>query len=152
MEIQNASTTPSVSNELRNAYTVRWESRDITSQSGEIYYRKSEVIALVWTSLPITFIFKSRKEVSMSEVFALFSCSVGYFTYALCIVCRLGCLSYNCARYLPFSLYIWNMCPIFRVIDGQYIVKVLRGIVKHVHKVVPLRFVKITHKIPFITI
>ena len=30
---------------------------------------------LVWTSLPITFIFKSRKEVSLSEVFALFNWS-----------------------------------------------------------------------------
>ena len=31
-------------------------------------------------SLPITFIFKSKKEVSLSEVFALFKSSAGYIS------------------------------------------------------------------------
>ena len=47
MEIQNASTTPSKSNQLRNVNTVRWESRDVTTQPWEINYRKTEVIAFV---------------------------------------------------------------------------------------------------------
>ena len=47
MEIQNASTTPSKSNQLRNVNTVRWESRNITTQPGEIDDRKSKVIAFV---------------------------------------------------------------------------------------------------------
>ena len=45
MEIKNASATPSKSNQLINVYTVRWESRTITTQLGEIYDRKSEIIA-----------------------------------------------------------------------------------------------------------
>ena len=45
MEIQNASTTPSKSNQLRNVNTVRWESWNVTTQSWEINDRKSEVIA-----------------------------------------------------------------------------------------------------------
>ena len=44
MEIVNASTRPSKSNQLRNVNNVRSESRN-TSQSGEIDDRKSEVIA-----------------------------------------------------------------------------------------------------------
>ena len=47
MEIQNASTTPSKSNQLRNVNTVRWESWNVTSQPWEINNRKSEVIAFV---------------------------------------------------------------------------------------------------------
>ena len=43
------------------------------------------------------------------------------------------------------------MFPKLRVIDGEYIVKISRGVVKHVYKVVPFRFVKIRHKIPLIT-
>ena len=46
-EIQNASTTPNESNKLRNVNTLRWESTDITTQPGEIDYRKSGVIAFV---------------------------------------------------------------------------------------------------------
>ena len=45
MEIQSASTTPSKSNLLQNVNTVRWESRNITTQPG--YDRKSDVIAFV---------------------------------------------------------------------------------------------------------
>ena len=41
MEIQNASTTPSNSNQLQNI--LRWESRNVTAQPWEIY----EVIAFV---------------------------------------------------------------------------------------------------------
>ena len=47
MEIQNASTTPSKSKQLINVNTVRWESRNITTQLGEIDDRKSEVIVFV---------------------------------------------------------------------------------------------------------
>ena len=47
MEIQNASTAPSKSNQLRNVNTIRWESRDVTTQPWEINDRKSKVIALV---------------------------------------------------------------------------------------------------------
>ena len=47
MEIQNASTTSSKSNQLRNVNTVRWESGNVTTQPWEIYNRKSEVIAFV---------------------------------------------------------------------------------------------------------
>ena len=47
MEIQNASTTPSKSNQLRNVNTVGWESRNVTTQPWEINYRENEVIAFV---------------------------------------------------------------------------------------------------------
>ena len=47
MKIQNASTTPSKSNQLRNVNTVRWESLNVTTQSWEIHDRKSEIIAFV---------------------------------------------------------------------------------------------------------
>ena len=47
MEIQNASTTSRKSTQLRNVDTVRWESGNVTTQPGEINYRKSEVIAFV---------------------------------------------------------------------------------------------------------
>ena len=47
MEIQNARTTPSKSNKLKNVGTVRWESRNITTHPGENDSRKSEVIAFV---------------------------------------------------------------------------------------------------------
>ena len=47
MEIQNASTTFSKSNQLWNVNTTRWESGNVTTQSWEINNRKSEVIAFV---------------------------------------------------------------------------------------------------------
>ena len=47
MEIQNASTTSSKSNQLRNVNTVRWESGNATTQPWEINIRKSEVIVFV---------------------------------------------------------------------------------------------------------
>ena len=47
MEIQNASTTSSKSNQLGNVNTVRWESRNITTRPREIDDRKSEVMAFV---------------------------------------------------------------------------------------------------------
>ena len=47
MEIQNASTTSSKSNQLRNVNTVRWESGNVTTQPWKINNRKSEVIAFV---------------------------------------------------------------------------------------------------------
>ena len=47
MEIQNASTTSSKSNQLRNVNTVGWASWNVTTQPWEINNRKSEVIAFV---------------------------------------------------------------------------------------------------------
>ena len=47
MEIQNASTTPSKSNQLRNVNTVRWDSGNVTTQPWEINNRKSEVITII---------------------------------------------------------------------------------------------------------
>ena len=47
MKIQNASTTPCTSYQLRNVNTVRLESRDVTTQPGEVDDMKSEVIAFV---------------------------------------------------------------------------------------------------------
>ena len=47
MEIQNASTAPSKSNELRNVNTVRRESGNVITQPWGINNRKSEVIAFV---------------------------------------------------------------------------------------------------------
>ena len=34
IEIQNASTTPSISNQLKNVNNIRWEFRNITTQQG----------------------------------------------------------------------------------------------------------------------
>ena len=75
MEIQNASTTSSKSNQLRNVNTVGWESWNVTTQPWKINNRKSEVIAFVVNAgMNVTaLIFKSKKEVSLSEVFALFN-------------------------------------------------------------------------------
>ena len=39
----------------------------------------------------------------------------------------------------------------FRIIDGEYIVQISRGVAKHVYKVILFRFVKVRHKIPLIT-
>ena len=47
MEIQNASTTSSKSNQLRNVNTVRWESGNVPTQPWEINNKKSEIIAFV---------------------------------------------------------------------------------------------------------
>ena len=47
MEIQNDSTTPSKSNQLRYVNTVRWESGNVTAQPWDIHNRKSEVMAFV---------------------------------------------------------------------------------------------------------
>ena len=47
MEIQNASTTSSKSNQLRNVNTLRWESGNVNTQTWEINNRKSEVNAFV---------------------------------------------------------------------------------------------------------
>ena len=47
MEIQNASTTPSKSYQLRNVITVQLESWNVTTQPWKINDRKSEVIAFV---------------------------------------------------------------------------------------------------------
>ena len=50
MEMPNASTTPSKSNQLRNVNTVRRKSEYVTTQRCEINNRKSEVIAFVVSS------------------------------------------------------------------------------------------------------
>ena len=77
-------------------------------------------------SLTITFIFKSKKEVSLPEVFALFN--------------------------LSSAGYISGMFLKVRVIDRKNIVKISRGIVEHIYGVKTFRFVKVRHKVPLITI
>ena len=61
MEIKNASTTPSKSNQLRNVNTVRWESWIVTTQPLEINDRKSIIAfvvnALMLIKFSITFYF-----------------------------------------------------------------------------------------------
>ena len=47
MVIQNASTTSSKSNQLRNINSRRYQSGNVTTQPWEINNRKSEVIAFV---------------------------------------------------------------------------------------------------------
>ena len=61
----------------------------------------------------------------------------------------------KCLLYLTEVLrdiYIGNTFLKFSVIDGEYIVKISRGIIKHVYEVMMLGFVKIRHKVPLITI
>ena len=53
--------------------------------------------------------------------------------------------------YFPVSIYR-NMFLNFMVINGDYIVKISNGIVKLVSKVKSLRFLKVLHKVPLITI
>ena len=77
MEIENAVTTPCNSHQLRNGNTIRSESRNVTTQPVETDKRKSEVIAFVVNAgVNVTannLISKCKKEVSLSEVFALFN-------------------------------------------------------------------------------
>ena len=131
MEIKNASTTSSKSNQLRNINSVRWESRNITTQPGEIYYRKSEVIAFVVNAcVNIT---TNNFDVQMQE---------------RCLFVRSICLIQ-----LKFSwIYVRNMLSKFRVINGEYIVKISRGIVELVNEVKPFGFLEVLHKIPLVTI
>ena len=60
--------------------------------------------------------FKSKKDVSLSEVFALFKFS---------------------------WIYVRNMLSKFRVINGEYIVKISRGIVELVYEVKPFGFLEV---------
>ena len=48
-------------------------------------------------------------------------------------------------------IYTRNMFLKFKVINGEYIVKISKGVVKHVSKVALFPFVKVRHKIPLIT-
>ena len=107
MDIQNSITKPSESNQLRNLNTIRIESKNITTEQGKIELTignlKSTLLllTLVWTLLPITFIFKSRKEVS-------------FLKYMLCSTkVLLGIFQ--------------NMFLKFRVINGEYIINLSRG-------------------------
>ena len=53
---------------------------------------------------------------------------------------------------LPILLDIYlEYVSQFTVVDDIYTVKISRGIIKHVYKVILLRFVKVRHKIPLIT-
>ena len=76
MGIQNSSTTctPSKYNQVQNVNTVQWESGNVTTKPWEINNRKSEVVAFVVNAgMNVTakfFIFKCKKELSLSEVFA----------------------------------------------------------------------------------
>ena len=49
-------------------------------------------------------------------------------------------------------IYVGNIFLKFRVIDGEYIVKISRGIIKHVYEVMTFRYLKVRHKVPLITI
>ena len=53
MEIKNASKTSSKWNYLRNVNIVCLEFRNITTQQGEIKYRKSKIIAFVVNAVVI---------------------------------------------------------------------------------------------------
>ena len=70
MEIQNSGTTPNKLNQQRNVNTVRWESRKVTTQPGQIDGRKFEVIAFIvnaaMNSTANIFVFKSKKKVPLS--------------------------------------------------------------------------------------
>ena len=128
MDVQIASTTPSKSNQLQSVNTARWDSWNVTTQPWEINDRKSEVAAFVVNAGMNVTTNKSKKEVSLAEVFALSNC------------CSAG--------------YISGICFLkFRVIDGENIVKISRSIVKHIYEVKKtFRFVKVRHKVPLITI
>ena len=65
MEIGNANATPSKSNQLWNVNTVRWESRDVTTQPWEIDDRKTEVIAFVVNAVQN----RRNQEVEIGEKF-----------------------------------------------------------------------------------
>ena len=74
-------------------------------------------LTLVWMLLPITFTLKSKKEVSLSEVFA-------YITEVLLDI---------------YQKYFLK----FRDIDGEYIVKISKGIIKHVYMNMTFRLLTI---------
>ena len=58
-----------------------------------------------------------------------------------------------CFIQLQFSwIYIGNKFNKCRVINGEYIVKISRGIVEVVYEVKPFGFLEVLHKIPLVTI
>ena len=87
MEIENAGTEPSKTNQLWNIDTVGWKSRDITAQPGEIYNRKSKLIEFVVNACmnisSTNLKFKSKKGFSLSHAFALLSCSFAGYIYTV---------------------------------------------------------------------
>ena len=110
MEIQNTKTAPSTTNQPRNVNTVRWESGNIASQPGEIDEKKCEVTAFVVNAGMN--VIGNNFHLNQGEKFL-------YLKYLFCL------------------RYIRNMFLKFRVINIEYIVKISRGIVKRVFKVIP---------------
>ena len=110
--------------------TIRWESRNIAIQPGEIDDRKSEIIVFVVNAgmnITANYFYTQIKERS-------------FFIWSMFFVQLKFCW-----------IFIRNMFLKFRVTDGEYIVKISRGVVKQIYKVVPFRFVKVRYKIPLIT-
>ena len=50
-------------------------------------------------------------------------------------------------RFFWGSVYIRNMFLKYRVIDGENIVKISRGIVEHIYEVKTFRLLKVRHKV-----
>ena len=61
-----------------------------------------------------------------------------------------------CPKYLLYSteilLDIGNMVSKFRVINGEYIVKISKGIVELVYEFKPFGFLEVSQNIPLVTI
>ena len=127
MEIQNASTTSSKSNQLRNVNTARWMYGNVTTQPWKINNRNSEVIAFfVNAGMNVT---ANNFYISIQER--------SFFVWRFCFIQLKFCW-----------IYMGNIFLKFRVIDGEYIVKISRVIIKHVYEVTTFRFVKFRHKVP----
>ena len=112
IEIRNASATPSQSNQLRNVNTIRWESWNISTQPGEIDDRKSEDIA---------FVVNAGMNITANNIYIQIK-ERSFFVLGICFV------------QLKFRwIYIRNMFLKFRISNVEYIVKISRGVVKHVY-------------------
>ena len=145
IEIRNASAALSKPNQLRNENTIRWESRNITTQPGEINDRKSEVIAFVLNAgMNITFLLKywlCSAAVPL-DIWQNRESTEGYSKSIKITRSSEKDLSQQVEHMqLPkgrdqvsggviyIYIYIRNMFLKFRVIDGEYIVKISRGVV-----------------------
>ena len=91
MEIHNTSTTPSKSSQLKNVYTVRWESRNITTQSNKIDARTIEVITLVVNA-------------GMNKTANNFY--ISFFVWSICFVQLKFCKIYIKNMFLKFRVFI----------------------------------------------
>ena len=129
MEIRNSSATPSKLKQLRNVNTIRWKSRNITTQPVEIDDWKSEVIAFVVNAgMNITsnnFYIQIKERTFFVWSICLFNCSsVGYISGI--------CLSNSGLSMVNISSRYWKVS------------------LNNVYKVIKFRFVKVRHKISLI--